>query len=83
MNRLLVFQGALYTIIAALTPAATMLASDAQMTMRAIICLALSCIIAGATALKAFLSTTFSESAASQPDIPAPVGTVPPPLRTA
>lgn len=70
MNRLLVFQAGLYTVIAALTPATTTLASNVELTPRAVSCLVISSIIAGATALKAFLSTTFSESAASTPDKP-------------
>lgn len=65
MNRLLVVQGGLYTVIAALTPVANTLASDASLTWRAIACVVLTAIIAGATALKAFLSTTFSDSGAS------------------
>ena len=59
-------------MIAALTPVANVLASDATLTGRAILCLAITAIIAGATALKAFLSTTFSDSgAAEMPNQPA------------
>lgn len=62
----LIIQGGLYTLIAALTPVANALASDATLTMRATICLVITAIIAGATALKAFLSTTFSDSGAAE-----------------
>lgn len=71
MPKLLILQGGLYTIIAALTPIATFLISDAVLTSRSIAAVVCSALIAGATALKAFLSTTFSESAASVPDKPA------------
>lgn len=65
MNKLLVLQAALYTGIAALTPLTTALSSDTPLTPRYIICLAIGSIIAGATALKAFLSTNFSDSGAA------------------
>jgi Flp pilus assembly pilin Flp len=64
-NGQLLLQGGLYTLIAALTPVANTLASDATLTTRAAICLVITAIIAGATALKAFLSTTFSDSGAA------------------
>jgi VIT1/CCC1 family predicted Fe2+/Mn2+ transporter len=70
MPKLLILQGGLYTIIAALTPVATFLISDSPLTVRAIVGLVVIAVIAGATALKAFLSTTFSESSASTPDKP-------------
>lgn len=64
-NRVLWIQGGLYTTIAALTPVASALMSDVTLTTRYMIALVMAAIIAGATALKAFLSTTFSESPAS------------------
>lgn len=67
MSKLLVLQGGLYTIIAALTPIAAFLISDAALNARSIAAVVCSALIAGATALKAFLSTTFSESNASKP----------------
>lgn len=75
MNKLLVLQGGLYTVLGALPPVAAVLASNAELTARSIICLIISGIIGGATALKAFLSTNFAESKESKPDAasPAPV----------
>ena len=70
MNRMLILQGGLYTLIGALTPVSTTLASDEPLTTRSIICLFVIALIAGGNALKAFLSTTFSESSASLPDKP-------------
>ncbi len=67
---MLLLQGALYTAIAAFTPWGTYLASDAAITWRSISCITVGSIIAGATALKAFLSTTFSESHASDSEKP-------------
>jgi hypothetical protein len=64
-SKLLVLQAGLYTIIAAFTHAVAALLSDVTLTPRYLTALTLSAIIAGATALKAFLSTTFSESGAS------------------
>lgn len=82
MSRLLLIQGGLYTMIGALTPVPTVLVADAPLTTRSLVCLAIIALISGGNALKAFLSTTFSESAASQPDHhPATVGAIPPPLR--
>jgi hypothetical protein len=66
-TKLLVLQAALYTGIAALTPAATALASDMTLTARSVTGLIIGCIIAGGTALKAFLSTTFSDSELETP----------------
>lgn len=62
-TKLLVLQGLLYTVPAALTPVATVLASDTPLTWRVIAGLVVAAIISGSIALKAFLSTTFSESA--------------------
>jgi hypothetical protein len=64
-DKVMIFQGALYTVIAALTPVVTMLTSSIELTSRSITCLCIGSIVAGATALKAFLSTTFSDSPAS------------------
>ena len=65
-HKQLVIQGGLYTLVAALTPVANTLASDATLTPRATVCLVITAVIAGATALKAFLSTTFSDSGAAE-----------------
>jgi hypothetical protein len=59
--RLIFLQGLLYTIIATLTPAAGMLATNTELTNRAIMALVITCVISGATAMKAFLSTSFSQ----------------------
>jgi hypothetical protein len=66
-SKLLILQAGLYTVIAALTPVAASLLSDVTLTPRYLTALSISAIIAGATALKAFLSTTFSDSSASDP----------------
>lgn len=58
MTKSQLLQGALYTGIAALTPVSTQLASNAPLTGRSITCLVIGALIAGATALKAFLSTS-------------------------
>lgn len=50
--------GALYTVIAALTPVGSFLASEQPITTRAIVAITVASIIAGATALKAFISTS-------------------------
>jgi hypothetical protein len=70
MNRVLLIQGGLYTLIGALTPVPTVLASEQRLTPRSITWLVIIALIAGGNALKAFLSTTFSESSASLPDKP-------------
>lgn len=63
MNQKLLFvQGALFTIIGALTPVIAVLSSDTALTQRTIAVLVISGLVSGATALKAFLSTTFADS---------------------
>jgi carbon starvation protein CstA len=71
-SKLLILQGGLYTIIAALTPVPVFLAGSEPITTRALWGLVVSSLLAGATALKAFLSTNFAESKESQPDAPPP-----------
>lgn len=66
MNQLWL-QGALYTGIAALTPVYAAIVSDMTMTWRNMLGITIGSLIAGMTALKAFLSTTFSDSNAAQP----------------
>lgn len=62
MSKQLIIQGALYTIIGALTPVTALLNTEQALTNRVITVMIVSGIIAGATALKAFLSTTFAQS---------------------
>lgn len=66
-TKLLITQAVLYTTIGALTPAVNVLAGSEPFTTRAIIALAVTCTIAGATALKAFLSTSLADSGGSKP----------------
>ncbi len=68
MNRQLIMQGALYTVIGALTPVLALLSSDHPLDRRQVITTVIAGIVAGATALKAFLSTTFADS--PQSDLP-------------
>ncbi len=71
MNQQLWLQGLLYTLIASLTPVYAAIASDMNLTARNMTAISIGALIAGATALKAFLSTTFSDSgAADQADKP-------------
>lgn len=70
MSKLLFVQGGLYTLIGMLTPIPVALASNVELTWRAVTGLIISALLAGATALKAFLSTNFAESKASEPDKP-------------
>jgi hypothetical protein len=72
MSKLLFVQGGLYVLIGTLTPIPVALASNIELTGRVITGLVISSILAGATALKAFLSTNFAESKASEPDKPLP-----------
>jgi hypothetical protein len=70
-TKILILQALLYTTIGALTPTITVLAGDTPLTSRSIIALVVVSIVAGATALKAFLSTAFSDeqkNGKSQPD---------------
>jgi hypothetical protein len=64
-NGMLILQGAIYAIIGALTPVAGMLATQTELTKRTTIAMIVAGIMSGATALKAFLSTTFADSSAS------------------
>ena len=68
MNKQLIIQGALYVIIGAITPVMAMLSSsqDVILTQRAIVTACLAGVVSGATALKAFLSTTFAQSKESE-----------------
>ncbi len=66
MNKQLLIQGALYTIIGALTPVMALLSSDRPLDKRQIITAVIAAIVAGATALKAFLSTTFAQTRESE-----------------
>jgi uncharacterized protein (DUF1501 family) len=66
MSKQLLIQGALYTIIGALAPVIALLSSDRALDRRQIITLFLAGIVSGATALKAFLSTTFSQTRESE-----------------
>lgn len=67
MSRQLLIQGILYAIIGAMTPVAAMLVGDQPLSTRSIVAISISAIVAGATAVKAFLSTTFAESKESMP----------------
>lgn len=66
MNKQLLIQGALYTIIGALTPVMALLSSDRPLDRRQVITAVIAAIVAGATALKAFLSTTFAQTRESE-----------------
>jgi len=66
MSKQLLIQGALYTIIGAITPVMALLSSDKPMDRRQTITAILAGLVAGATALKAFLSTTFAQSSESE-----------------
>jgi hypothetical protein len=66
MNKQLLVQGALYTIIGALTPVLALLSSDRELDQRQTIGVILAAVVAGATALKAFLSTTFAQTRESE-----------------
>ena len=62
MNPQLIIQGSLYFIIGALTPVGAVLASSNEMDHRAVAAMIVTGLVAGATALKAFFSTTFADS---------------------
>ncbi len=64
-NAVMILTGLLYFFIAALPPVATMLASDITLDGRGISLIIITSFVAGITSLKAFFSTTFSDSAAS------------------
>lgn len=55
-----ILEGTLYVLISAIPPAVTVLQSQEPLTTRSILALAFSCIVAGAIALKAFLSQSMS-----------------------
>ena len=66
MSKQLLIQGALYTLIGALTPVMALLSSDKELDQRTTITAIIAGLVAGATALKAFLSTTFAQSRESE-----------------
>jgi carbon starvation protein CstA len=66
-DKLLVLQASLYVIIGAFTPVLALLTAQTPLTGRAIAGMIVGAIVGAATALKAFLSTTFSESKLSKP----------------
>ncbi len=55
-------EGALYTIIAVATPIAALLSGNQPITGRTITAVSIGALIAGCTALKAFLSTSYSRA---------------------
>jgi hypothetical protein len=66
MSKQLLIQGSLYVIIGALTPVMALLSSDRPMDRRQTITAIIAGLVAGATALKAFLSTTFAQTTESE-----------------
>jgi hypothetical protein len=66
VDKMLTFQAALAAIIGAMTPVLVMLTSSAPLNARNIWIMAIGGLIGAATALKAFLSTTFADSPASK-----------------
>jgi len=66
MSKQLLIQGALYTLIGALTPVMALLSSEKPMDRRQTITAVLAGLVSGATALKAFLSTTFAQTTESE-----------------
>jgi hypothetical protein len=58
----LYLEGSLYTFVALGTPIAALLASDQPLSGRAIAAVAVGSLVAGANALKAFLSTSYSRA---------------------
>jgi len=66
MNKQLIVQGALYVVIGALTPVMALLSSDRELDRRQMITTIIAGVVAGATALKAFLSTTFAQTKESE-----------------
>ena len=61
MKSLTWLEAILYTLIAVCTPLFDLLSSDRPLTHRAMLAVSVACTIAGANALKAFLSTSFSK----------------------
>jgi uncharacterized protein (DUF1501 family) len=58
----LYLEGALYTAISALTPVVAFLQTDKPLTPRMLVVVVLIGVISGCTALKAFLSTSYSRA---------------------
>jgi hypothetical protein len=61
-NTILYLEGALYTLIAVGGPLIETLGSDRPLTSRTLVLVAVTSIVSGANALKAFLSTSFSRA---------------------
>jgi hypothetical protein len=61
MNKLTLANGACYTLIAAATPWAQFLGSSQEVSARMLAATAIASIVAGATAFKAFLSTSVAD----------------------
>ncbi len=72
-NGVMIMTGVMYFLIAALPPVATMIASDITLDARGVTLIVITALVAGVTSLKAFFSTTFSDSAASDSGKPKPV----------
>jgi hypothetical protein len=70
-----ILDGALYTGIAALTPVYAVVVSTMELTARAIVGLVIGSLIAGGTALKAFLSKSKPNPPDQQP--PQPIAPTP------
>lgn len=68
--RLIFFEGLLYVIISSGAPWAEFLHSDRPVTERALIAVTVVSVIAGATALKAFLSQNTSNTTPPPPSTP-------------
>jgi hypothetical protein len=68
LTKLQVLEGGLYTLIGALTPVSISLASNSELTTRGIVCLVIGSIVAGATALKAWLSKSNQPTPPAQPN---------------
>jgi hypothetical protein len=62
----MILQGFLYSLIGALTPVAAVLGSDSPINNRLVASMIVGGLIAGATACKAFLSTTFADHEVEQ-----------------
>lgn len=66
MNRMIIANGACYTLIAAATPWAQFLGSTQDISGRMLAATAIASLVAGATAFKAFLSTSVADTQQSQ-----------------
>jgi ACR3 family arsenite efflux pump ArsB len=62
MIKSLYVEGGLYTVIAMGAPWLELLRGDADLTGRSVAATAIASLVAGATALKAFLSTSYSRA---------------------